>query len=583
MLSALKGRRHFVLLFGYLKPQWRRVILMAVLLLLNIGLQLLNPWLLKIFIDTATQSGISLSLLFLAFLFMLLALVNQGIAIADSYVTAQVAWTSTNRLRHDLVQHCLGLDLSYYKDRTSGEMIERIDGDVDTLSNFLSRFVLDLTGSVLLLLGMLIIFFTISWLAGLIMLLFSLLALWVLFVIRKKTIPLWIENRRYSARFFGFLSECLQGTEDVRANGANEYMLRRFFALLKSWFPVTRKTMRWNALQGSISLCMFIWGVAIVTGTGTYLWSIHAITVGTVYVMFSYADNISRPLSNVQSQLTDMQQAEACVRRIDELLHTRSTLVDGPGACIPDGPLSVAFTAMTFGYNPAEPVLRDLSFFLPAGRVLGVLGRTGSGKTTLARLLFRLYDPQQGVITLQNIPLNQPQLHELRRHIGLVTQDVQIFHASVRDNLTFFDRSIPDERLINVLYDIGLADWYEKLANGLQTHLGSEGAGLSAGEAQLLALARVFLADPGLVIFDEASSRLDPATERLVERAVDKLFSNRTAIVIAHRLATVQRADEILILEDGRILEHGERAVLANHPSSRLSYLLKTGLEEVYV
>jgi ABC-type multidrug transport system fused ATPase/permease subunit len=163
----------------------------------------------------------------------------------------------------------------------------------------------------------------------------------------------------------------------------------------------------------------------------------------------------------------------------------------------------------------------------------------------------------------------------------MVTQNIQLFHATVRDNLTFFDDSIPDHQILDVLEKLGLGEWCRSLPAGLDTVLESGGGGLSAGEAQLLAFARIFLRDPGLVILDEASSRLDPATEHLLERAVDRLIRNRTAIVIAHRLGTVQRADEIMILEGGHISEHGARAALAGDPTSRFHRLLQTGLEEV--
>ncbi|HEY7357211.1 MAG TPA: ATP-binding cassette domain-containing protein, partial [Ktedonobacterales bacterium] len=164
---------------------------------------------------------------------------------------------------------------------------------------------------------------------------------------------------------------------------------------------------------------------------------------------------------------------------------------------------------------------------------------------------------------------------------GMVTQEVQLFQATVRDNLSFFNHALSDSQIVAALEQVGLLPWYQALPDGLETMLGAEGTGLSAGEAQLLAFARVFLTNPGLVILDEASSRLDPATERLLERAVGKLFAGRTAIVIAHRLATIQRADDILILEDGRVLEYGPRVALAGDPNSRLSRLLRVGLEEV--
>ncbi|MCB0107948.1 MAG: ATP-binding cassette domain-containing protein, partial [Caldilineaceae bacterium] len=177
--------------------------------------------------------------------------------------------------------------------------------------------------------------------------------------------------------------------------------------------------------------------------------------------------------------------------------------------------------------------------------------------------------------------LREVALDDLRGRIGMVTQEVQLFRATVRDNLTFFDRSISDERVEEALDALGLGGWLAGLQDGLDTRLEANGRGLSAGEAQLLAFTRVFLKDPGLVIMDEASSRLDPVTEALIERAIDRLLHNRTAIIVAHRLATVQRADQIMILSDGQIVEHGDRVALAAQPDSRFSQLLKTGMAEV--
>ncbi|MBV7337810.1 ABC transporter ATP-binding protein/permease [Chloroflexi bacterium TSY] len=330
---------------------------------------------------------------------------------------------------------------------------------------------------------------------------------------------------------------------------------------------------------------IFSVGRIIAFALGAYLWRVEAVTIGTIYLIYHYTELIQRPIHQIRNQLTDLQQADAGIGRIQTLLETESRLSESEGRELAQGPLPVEFQHLSFSYEdqPEEKILDNVNFTLESGCVLGLLGRTGSGKTTLARLLLRLYDPTQGRLLVGGREPKEVPLALYRRHIGMVTQDVQLFQASVRDNLTFFRSTIDDQTILNVLDDLGLRSWLDTLPDGLDTMLEAGGGGLSAGQAQLLAFARVFLDDPGLVILDEASSRLDPATEQLIERAVDKLLHNRTAILIAHRLGTVQRADEILILEQGRIVEHGDRIVLANNSESRFAQLLRTGMEEVLV
>ena len=212
---------------------------------------------------------------------------------------------------------------------------------------------------------------------------------------------------------------------------------------------------------------------------------------------------------------------------------------------------------------------------------MGVLGRTGSGKTTISRLLFRLYEPSQGSVVLGGADIRDVGIEELRRRVGMVTQEVQVFQATVRENLRMFDDGIPDSEIVRTISELGLEHWLRRQPGGLDTELAPGGGQLSAGEAQLLAFARVFLKDPDLVVLDEASSRLDFVTERLTQRAVKRLMENRTGIIIAHRLETVMDVDDVMILENGRIQELGSRRDLVGDSDSRLSQLLRTGLEEV--
>jgi len=342
---------------------------------------------------------------------------------------------------------------------------------------------------------------------------------------------------------------------------------------------------RWARLRGAVPWMVNLFfstaGYSIAFVLAAYLYGAGQLTLGTAFLVYYYSVLIFQPLSVITRQVEDFQKAGASIIRVQELLAARSKLADGPGAVFPSGPLAVTFDRVSFGYGDDEPVLHELALEMRAGTILGLLGRTGSGKTTISRLLFRLYDVEAGQVCLGGVDVGQAKLADLRRRIGLVTQDVQLFNATVRDNLTFFDPNIPDEQILAALADLGLDEWCRSLPRGLDTRLGAGGSGVSAGEAQLLDFTRVFLKQPGLIILDEASSRLDPATERLVDHAVDRLLLGRTGIIIAHRLATIGRADAILILEDGRVAEAGPRAALAADPASRLAALLRAGAEEV--
>ncbi|HEV7235479.1 MAG TPA: ABC transporter ATP-binding protein, partial [Ktedonobacteraceae bacterium] len=511
-------KRYLTLLKTYLKPQWLRTLVLAVLLLTSIGLHLLNPQILRYFIDTAIAGGATTSLVLAGVLFIGVALLNLGISVATTYFSEYIAWTATNQLRADLVAHCLALDMSFHKEHTSGELIERIDGDVDALSNFFSQLTLHLLNNALVTIGILVLFFLVDWRVGVTMSAFATVALVIMVLMQRRVVPYFVKLRQVNAEFSGFLGEQLAATEDIAGNGATHAIMRQFYFLLRRWLSINAKAKFADFAMGGMILFIFILGSCLALIIGAYLWSIGAISVGTVYLIFSYTDILSTPLGQIQTQLQDLQQAEASMQRIEQLFRMRTALVDDGDVPLPGGVLSVEFRDVSFGYVGNDSVIQHVSFHLPAGNLLGIVGRTGSGKTTLARLLFRLYDPQLGEIWLGGVSSKSVPLHDLRKHVGMVTQDVQIFHATVRDNLTLFNRTIPDAHIVAAIDDIGLSSWLDTLPAGLDSLLGSDGAGLSAGEAQLLAFTRVLLTNPGLVILDEASSRLDPATEQLIER-----------------------------------------------------------------
>lgn len=573
--------QYWRLLSDHIRTQWVRFGILTILLLSSIGLQILNPQIVRSFIDSALSGGTDRILLFTALTFLAIAITRQVISILVAYVGENVAWNATNSLRVELARHALNLDMGFHNEHTPGEMIERIDGDVSEMATFFSTLVVTVIGNILLLIGILVALFLEDFRVGLAFSVFSVLALAALTRVRDLAVPFQKKRRQAEAELFGFIEEQLSSTEDIRSSGAVDYSIQRLHQLQAGVLNFDQKAQRKNwfinlAMGGSL-----VAGNTLAILTGYWMYKSGAITLGTVYMIIYYMNLLETPIWSLTRQVESFQTIGACVQRLNELFQLKPKVQDGSLDAIPAGPLMVSFEGVTFSYNNIDPVIDEISFELGERRILGLLGRTGSGKTTLSRLILRLYDPKRGRIMLNGTDLRQSQLRALRKRVAVVTQDVQLFQATVRENLTFFDTSITDEQIIAALEKLELGDWYRALPMGLDSKLEGGGRGLSGGEAQLLAFTRIFLRSPGLIILDEASSRLDPATEQRIERAIDRLLENRTAIIIAHRLETLHRADDVLILDSGRILEHGPRAKLAADPNSRFGELLRTGLQEV--
>ncbi|MEV5591976.1 ABC transporter ATP-binding protein, partial [Nonomuraea pusilla] len=368
--------------------------------------------------------------------------------------------------------------------------------------------------------------------------------------------------RAAGAAVFGYLEERLAGAEDLRANGAGEHAVRRFHqASAAMWRAERRADAVGSAVIGGT-------GVAFAAGTALMAVLSGTLSAGTAVLLLQYTLMVRTPFERLIDQLRQYQAALAGLRRVGDLLAERPALpVPAAPRPLPAGPLALELDGVGFAYDDAyddEPVLKDVTIRLAPGETLGLVGRTGSGKTTLARLVTRLYDPVAGAVCVGGVDLRDADPASVRRRIAVVTQDVQLFDATVRDNLTLFRPVAGDERLRAVLAEVGLPAW------DLDAPLGR----VSAGQAQLLAFARALLADPGLVVLDEPSSRLDPATERRIERSTDRLLAGRTGVLIAHRLASLDRVGHVAVVAGGRIVEHGRRQDLAGDPGSRFARML---------
>ena len=556
----------------YLDPLRGRVVVLSTLLLGSIGLQLVVPQILRTFIDAAAAEAAITGMVAAGVAYLVAGVINQLLDAAASYLGTDIGWSATNRLREELGAHLLTLDMGFHNDTTPGEMIERVDGDVTAISNFISRFLVRLLGAGILLIGVVVVSWIEDFRMGLAISIYVVAVLTLLYRLRSLAVRAAEEERETSARLYGFIEERLAGIDDIRALGAGRFTMGRFVPVMRDFFFRTTAAWRKRVIVWVSANTAFWAGDALALLVGVWLTVRNSITVGTAYLLLQYVQLVRRPIEQVTQELQELQKAAGGIIRIDHLRKLRSAIDDGE-VNLPAGPLEISFDHVGFSYEE-RGVLNDVSFRLQAGRVLGLLGRTGGGKTTITRLIARLYDPGSGTVSLGGINLRTLRSESLRRAVGVVTQDVQLFRATVKDNLTFFTEK-SDEEVLSVLNATGLGEWVREI--GLGTELGAGGQGLSAGEQQLLAFARVFLQDPGVVILDEPSSRLDPATELLLATATERLFSGRTVVIVAHRLETVRTADEIMVVDEGRIVEHGPREDLAGDPTSRYAMLLRAG------
>ncbi|WP_339199349.1 ABC transporter ATP-binding protein [Paenibacillus sp. FSL P4-0176] len=567
-------------LLRYLKPVKGRLALLLIMLLTSTGLQLLNPQIIKRFIDTAASGGVLTNLVQLAGIFLVVAVFNQLITVAVSYLGNDVAWRATNQLRGDLLKHCLRLDMRFHNEKTPGEMIERVDGDVTSISNFFAMFIVQVIGSFVLLAGILGFMFSVNVPIALVMTVFTLLSILFMVFIRNLGVDSSKNERAASASLFGLIEERIAGIEDVQANGHVPYVMNRFYRTMRTVFRKGRKAWLLRVIPWNTTVVLFALAVTAVLLLGVHYYMEGLISIGTLFLIYQYTQMLNDPIEMLGDQVQEFQKAKSGMLRSRELLSMQSVIEEGTEEQLPEGPLGLEFSQVHFSYNQDKPVLHDITFAIKPGERLGIIGRTGSGKSSLSRVLLRLYNLDRGTIRVGGTDITKLSLQALYRRVGMVTQDVQLFDGTLRDNLTLFNGDVSDQMIKETTDRLGLSQWINSQPEGLNTYLAAGGASLSAGEAQLFALTRVFLTEPSLVILDEPSSRLDAATEGMLQSAIDQLMKRSTGVIIAHRLATLEKVDRIMVLGDGKVLEFGAREELASNPASHYARLLITGREE---
>ena len=563
-------------LAALLRPDAWRWAGLGALVAAGAALSIAGPLVVRRVVDDARDGATTADIVRLAALYLAIAVLAQLLSVVVVWLATVTAWRTTNDLRLRMTRHVLGLDHEFHRTHTPGELIQRVDGDVTWVALFLGQVVTKAVGALMLVGGIVTVLTVIDWRLGLGMIAYVVLALVVVLRSRGRAIDESDDEMGALGQLYGGIEERLTAAEDLRANGAADHVTWRFVgdseaALMSGVRRERAFIIMWWFVQGAVAAG---WVIALILGA--VLVGAGTITIGTAFLLFQYVLLIAQPLEEVVHELETVQKANGAMTRVARLMDVRPRVLDEGTTSPPPGPLAIEAEGVSFDYGDERVVLDHVDVTIAAGRSVGIIGRTGSGKTTFSRLVLRLVEPTAGRLSLGGVPIEEIPVTELRRRVALVPQEVELFAGTVRDNVTLFDDAPSDADVEAALRRVGLD---ALAAGGVRRELGPGGAGLSAGEAQLLALARVWLRDPDVVVLDEATARVDPETERRLESAVVDLMAGRTTLVIAHRLSTLRSVDEIMVFDQGRLVEHGDRAALAGADESRFAHLLALSLE----
>lgn len=548
----------------YVWPYRRRVALTLALLFAAAATQLAQPYLLKIAIDGSIGErrfhgfllpvGAFLATLVAEFVlsyFQLLSLERTGQGVVFD-------------IRNAVFAHLQRLPSAFFDRSPVGRLMTRVTTDVESLNEAFTSGLVLIVADLVKLAGIVAVLLWMDWHLALVTFAIVPPMLVVSWVVRVRVRDSYRRVRTLVARLNAFLQESLSGMRLVQLFGREGADLDEFRALNRAHRDAQMQGMIWESifsaateLIGSIALAGIIWA-----GGGRRL--ADAITFGTLVAFVEYAGRFFRPLQELSQRYTVMQAAMASSERIFALLDTPADIVSPARPRRIEGRLrgEIAFERVTFGYQEGLPVLRDVSFRIAPGERLAVVGWTGSGKSTLVRLLVRLYDPWEGRVTIDGVDVREYDLHDLRRAVGVVLQDHFLFAGTVASNLSLGDPRIGPERVRQAAAVVGADAFLARLPAGFDEPVRERGSNFSVGEKQLLSFARAVAFDPAVLVLDEATSSVDPETERRLQRALETILRGRTSIVIAHRLATVRTADRILVLHQGRVREEGTHAEL---------------------
>jgi len=554
-------------LIRLLKPYWKMVSLSLGLVVISAAMQGLGPYLIGLAIDRFITGGDLPGLLW------------TSIALAATFVVGMVATRyqifsmslATQKLLADLrrsvFEKVQALDLKYVESKQAGDLMSRLVNDIEAINSFISQSLIQMIGALFALVGIMVAMFLLDWRLALA----SLAVVPLMFLMTKVFSGLARTAFRKTRTTIGDVSaemeEQVSGVKVAQAFNRTEVNVRQFSERNAA---NRNANVSANAVTSAFGPAMEVLATistALVAALGGYLAILGLVTVGTVVAFIQYVQNFFRPIATVSQMWTLAQSAFAAAERVFELLDTPQTIADAPDArALPRIEGRVQFEDVSFGYDDNRLVLKDVSLEAAPGQTIALVGPTGAGKTTAIGLLTRFYEVSSGAIRVDGHDLREVTQHSLRSQMGMVTQDPFLFSGTIMDNIRYGRLAASDEEVVAAAQAANAHGFIERLPDGYQTEVGERGGMLSQGQRQLIAIARAVLADPRILILDEATASIDTRTEKLIQSALNVLLKGRTSFVIAHRLSTVRNADQVLVIDDGQIVERGVHAdLLARH------------------
>jgi ATP-binding cassette subfamily B protein len=560
-LSRDEASRVVRRLFRMLRPQRARIVVATFVLMAQAAALLAGPLLVRHGIDaglpSAKHGGDAGALDLAVVIYLVLALAGLALGRFAIVLVARIGEGFLKELRNRLFGHMMSLSLDYFETEKTGKIVARMTSDIDAMQELVSQGLVLFVQNVFVFVGAVVIVLVISWQ----------LAVGILVIVppvyfgsrwfRRVSNKAYLEVRDRISTNLSTLQEGLEGVRVVQAFGREDAFTRKFNRTNEDQYHANMHTTRISARYFPVIEYAGVAGTAVIIGYGGWLTTRGIVTVGTVAAFVLWLNNLFEPINQLSQLYNTVQSSAAALAKIFGVLDTRPTVRQRQGAIDLPRSGAVDVERVTFAYGPNEPVLHDVSLRIADGERLALVGPTGAGKSTLAKLIARFYDPAEGSVRVGGVDLRDAEFVSLRRRIIVVPQEGFLFAGPLRDNVRVGRPEATDADVEEALRVLGLLERFAAFPEGLETEVRERGSRLSAGERQLVSLARAALADPSVLILDEATSNLDPGTERDVERALEQLMHGRTVVVVAHRLSTAARADRIGVVFDGRLAELG--------------------------